>query len=107
MCRACYAVVVAADADQQRLRRAAGLDVQVVAMTASLSDAVALDPTPDVLIVHENAADPAASTHEGPAVVWIGADAPAWADQVLADDAALNDALPGAVVRALIARRSR
>lgn len=107
MCRACYAVVVASDADQQRLRRAAGLDVQVVAMTASLSDAVGLDPTPDVLIVHADAADPAASTQDGPAVVWIGADPPAWADQALADDAGLNDALPGAIVKALIARRSR
>ena len=107
MCRACYAVVVAADAEQQRLRRAAGLDVQVVAMTASLADAVGLDPMPDVLIVHASAADPAAAAQDGAAVVWVGDDAPEWADLAIADDASLNDALPGACVKALIARRTR
>lgn len=105
MCRACYAVVVAPEAEQQRLRRAAGLEVQVIQTTTAFEAATAVEPTPDVLIVH--AASPLASASAGPAVVWIGEHAPDWADVQVPDDEALADALPGAVVRALIERRKR
>jgi hypothetical protein len=107
MCRACYAVVVGPEAEQQRLRRAAGLDVQVVAMTASFTDALTMDPAPDVLIVHAGSPLQPPGEPAGPAIVWVGSDAPGWVDHAAPDDEALGDALPGAIVKALVARRSR
>lgn len=106
MCRAVHAVVVAPQADQQRIRRAAGLDVQVVAMTESLTEALAFDPAPDVVIVLGEPVD-APEAAPAPAVVVVGAEPVAWADHTVADDAALNDTLPSAVTKALIARRNR
>ena len=105
MCRACYAVVIAAEPEQQRLRRAAGLEVQVLATGTSFDAAKGIDPAPDVVIVHATAPEPPAERDA--AIVWVGDAAPEWADVSVPDDPALPDALPGAVVRALIARRSR
>lgn len=105
MCRACHAIVVAGSDAHNRLRRAAGLEVQVVALTTSFAEASAMDPAPDVLIVHADAADLEQAPE--PAVVWVGADPPDWVDASVPDDDGLNDALPGAVVRALIQRRKR
>lgn len=105
MCRAVYAVVIAAEEAVARLRRAAGLEVQIVGVAGTLDAPMPDGVEPDVLIVHDSA--DAASPPPGPAVVWVGEAAPGWADHVLADDDGLAGALPGAITRALIARRSR
>lgn len=97
-------VIAAADA-QSRLRRAAGLEVQVIEMLESSEASLPTDPSPDVLIIH-----PAAGSNRpdsGAAVVWVSEDAPDWADASLPDDENLDDALPSAITKALIARRNR
>lgn len=105
MCRACYAVVVAPVEAQPRLRRAAGLDVQVVAMVTSFAEALTIDPPPDVIIVGDGVGD-APPPGMTAAIVVVGSAAIS-ADERIDDGEDLPDRLPGAVVRALIARRGR
>lgn len=96
------AAVIAPEGDQQRIRRAAGLEVQVSDLASSSSE---LDPSAsfDVLIIL-GAVEP---TTKEPALLAIGPDEPVWADHCIPDGDDLADRLPGAVVRALIERRKR
>lgn len=102
MCRACVAAVVAPEEDHPRIRRAAGLEVQVSDFATSPGE---LDPEGgfDVLIIM--GAEGPASTE--PALLAIASERPAWADHSIPDGEDLADRLPGAVVKALIERRKR
>lgn len=113
MCRAVWVVIAAPnEEDCRRLRRASGPDVQVVAMATAAAEALAALRTgpADALVVDgrlEGAAalvESAGNLGARPAVLWIGAGAPAAADHVLDPDGA-GDALASGITRALIARR--
>lgn len=102
MCRACAAAVLAPASEHARIRRAAGLEVQVVDLVEGpkdLNPAVALD----VIIVLGDT-DPGRT---GPALLAVNDAKPPWADLAIPDGQDLGERLPGAVVRALIARRGR
>ncbi len=110
MCRAVWVVVYAADLDSaKKLRRGAGAEVEVVAMTMSTDELTATIATTraDALIIDANATSAAQISgmlrSKDRGVVWVGEGAPdgtisvAWSD-------ALADELPGAITRALLAR---
>jgi DNA-binding NarL/FixJ family response regulator len=106
MCRAVWVIVVApTDEACKALRRAAGVEVQVVAMAATAAEARALlDSTPADAVVMDAGTPGARDFDPGErGFVWVGDDAPARAHaQVATPDA---DELPSAITRALIARR--
>jgi hypothetical protein len=102
MCRACVAAIVAPEEDHQRIRRAAGLEVQVSDLVTSPSE---LDPEGDFDVIIIKGTEAPAVT--GPALLSIGPEQPAWADNSIPDGEDLADRLPGAVVKALIERRKR
>jgi hypothetical protein len=77
-----------------------------MAMTESLAEASTIDPQPDVLIVASESGREEVTGLQA-AVVWVGSDPPAWAHQMVAPESNLDEAIPGAVVRALIERRKR
>ena len=93
------------------LRRAAGPDAQVVAMTTSGEEALALlSSTPsDVIVVDANldgAGDLISSLREKAptaALVWVGEDPP---EQAHASVPEPTDALEGAITRGLLAARA-
>jgi NADPH:quinone reductase-like Zn-dependent oxidoreductase len=110
MCRAIWAIIYAADNDAaKKLRRAAGAEVDVVAMATTTDELTATIATTraDILIVDAGApsADKIATMvrSKDRGVVWVGDGAPggtlvaAWDDQ-------LADTLPSAITRALLAR---
>ena len=115
MCRAIWAIAIGPDEDAcGRIRRAAGADVQVIAM-ATTPDRVSelLSDTPiDVALI--DAATPDAygivrtlrRSYPKVAVVWIGAEPPETSHAQIASEEADVDHLPGVVTRALIARKS-
>jgi len=114
MCRAIWAVVIGAtDEACKRLRRAAGPDTQIVAMTSSVDEALSVAATGQVDVVILDGTAPNASTAidavreqvAGVAIVWIGDNAPEGIDRSLPWEFVSDDTLPGAITAALIARR--
>ena len=114
MCRAIWALAIGPDEDAcNRLRRAAGAEVQVIAMATTLSRATELigDSAIDVALIDATTPDAYGivrslrRSHPKVAVVWIGQGAPDTAHtQVAAGDADV-DHLPGAITKALIAKK--
>jgi DNA-binding NarL/FixJ family response regulator len=115
MCRAIWALAIGPD-DQAcaRLRRAAGADVQVVAMAttpARIEELIGETPI-DVAIVDAETPDSYGivsrlrRSHPKIAVVWVGDEPPDTAHDSVARTAVDADHLPSAVTRALIARKS-
>lgn len=107
MCRAIWVVVVAPSEEAcKRIRRAAGADVQVVAIVGSVADLDGLAETPaDVVVIQgmPDAVEAARARWPDAAIVWVGEAAPEGLHAVGPDG--LEDALPGAINAALIARR--
>lgn len=115
MCRALWVLILGSSDEACRaLRRAAGAEAQVVAMTADATQApeLAVSSNADAIVVDARAPDAQAAVIEvrarAPegAIVWIGDGAPESVDHALGWTDDLGDALPGAITRALIARRS-
>jgi DNA-binding NarL/FixJ family response regulator len=114
MCRAIWVVVIgASDEACKQLRRAAGPDTQIVALTTSLDEAlsVAASGQVDVVVLDGTAPDASAAIQAlrkqlmTAAIVWIGDNAPDGVDRALPWEATSIDTLPGAITAALIARR--
>jgi len=112
MCRAVWVIIYAPEGESvTRLRRAAGLEVQVVGVARTSDELTALIATTraDVLVVDGRAPHAStiatASLSRERGVVWVGDDAPQGVEMIGAD--ALADSLPGAITRALIARTKR
>ncbi|HEX9713734.1 MAG TPA: hypothetical protein VGB52_14415 [Actinomycetota bacterium] len=99
---------MAADVESAaRLRRAAGLEVQVMDVVEGTGG---LPAGPFDVIILDGAAAGAReavpafrAAAPDAAIVWVGADPPDDVHQAVPDDG-LNDALPGAIVKALLAR---
>jgi DNA-binding NtrC family response regulator len=115
MCRAIWALAIGPDEDAcARIRRAAGADVQVIAMATTLDRARELiaDTELDVAIIDARTTDAYGivtqlrRSHPKVAIVWIGEEPPETAHASLEQDAADGDTVPGAVTKALIARKS-
>jgi hypothetical protein len=115
MCRAIWALAIGPDEDAcSRIRRAAGADVQVIAMATTLERARELigDTELDVAII--DAATPDAygivtrlrRSHPKVAVVWIGREPPDTAHASLMHDETDGERVPSAVTKALIARKN-
>lgn len=114
MCRAIWALAIGPDEDAcGRIRRAAGAEVQVIAMATTLDRARELigDTQLDVAIVDATTPDAYGIVtklrrlHPKVGVVWIGKEAPDIAHAAV-DPAELDaDHVPSAVTRALLARR--
>jgi hypothetical protein len=114
MCRAIWVVVIgASDEACKKLRRAAGPDTQIVAMTTNIEEALSVASTGqiDVVILDGDTADASsaiAAVREqvaAAAIVWIGDNPPDGVDRTLAWEVTSEDTLPGAITAALIARR--
>ncbi len=115
MCRAIWALAIGPDEDAcNRIRRAAGPEVQVIAMATTLTRAQELigDSALDVALIDATTSDAYGivrtlrRAHPKVAVVWIGASPPDTAHTHVEADEADIDHVPGAVTRALIARRA-
>jgi DNA-binding NarL/FixJ family response regulator len=115
MCRAIWALAIGPDeAACGNIRRAAGADVQVIAMATTIARAQELigDTELDVAIVDAKTPDAYGivkrlrRAHPKVAVVWIGDDPPETAHSSLAHDEADGERVPSAVTRALIARKT-
>jgi hypothetical protein len=113
MCRAIWALAIGPDEEAcSRIRRAAGADVQVIAMATTLARATELigDSQLDVAIIDGLTPDAYGivtslrRSHPKVAVVWIGDAPPDTAHAWVAADTADGETVPGAVTRALIAR---
>lgn len=114
MCRAIWAIAIGPDEEAcGRLRRAAGADVQVVAMATAaprVSEIIA-ETNIDVAILDASTADAYGivrtlrRSHPRVAVVWVGDDAPETVHATVHPSEADGDHVPSAVTRALIARR--
>lgn len=110
MCRAVWALAVGPDEDAcKALRRAAGPDVQVVAMAPSLERVLEIlgEIQVDVALVDCRTPDAygiaSALARRPVAIVWVGPDAPGNAHA--SADASAQD-LSGVVTKALLGRRS-
>ena len=115
MCRAIWALAIGPDEEAcGRLRRAAGADVQVIAMATDLARAQELigDSVIDVALIDATTPDAYGivrtlrRAHPKVAVVWVGESPPDTAHSQIPADEADADHLPGAVTRALISMRS-
>lgn len=115
MCRAIWALAIGPDEDAcGRIRRAAGADVQVIAMATTLARAIELigDSAIDVALIDATTPDAYGivgslrRSHPKVAVVWIGESPPETAHASVGPKENDADHLPGAVTRALIARRT-
>jgi DNA-binding NarL/FixJ family response regulator len=115
MCRAIWALAIGPDeAACAQIRRAAGADVQVIAMATTLTRAEELigDTELDVAIVDATTPDAYGivknlrRSHPKVAVVWIGDSPPETAHAVLPRDGVDGERVPSAVTRALIARKN-
>lgn len=115
MCRAVWVLVAGSSEEScKRLRRAAGIEVQVVGMTQSVEEAPSLidSSTPDVVVIEGSMPGAVALAEDlraraaGTAVLWVGGDAPGAAHHAVPADADWEEALPGAITKALIARNS-
>ena len=114
MCRAIWALAIGPDeAACGRIRRAAGADVQVIAMATTLTRARELIGESELDVAVVDATTPDAygivtnlrRQHPKVAIVWIGDEPPEIAHASLPHDEADGDHVPGAITRALIARR--
>jgi hypothetical protein len=114
MCRAIWALAIGPDEDAcGRIRRAAGADVQVIAMATNLTRAQELigDSPIDVALIDASTPDAYGivgalrRAHPKVAIVWIGESPPDTAHTQIAHREADLDHLPGAITRALIARK--
>jgi CMP-2-keto-3-deoxyoctulosonic acid synthetase len=112
MCRAIWVLIYAGDPETgKRIRRAAGADVQVVGMAIDTDELTQLIATTkaDVILVASGAPRareivPTVASADR-AVVWIGGDAPPEIAFAVEDRDAMEDSLPGAITKALIARK--
>lgn len=109
MCRAVWVILVAPPDVAPRLRRAVGAEAQVVDVAETV-DALAQIQA-DVVIVDAGVVGAAAGVgrvraQTRSAIVWIGEDPPDAAHHAVAYDEDLEDALPGAITKALIARNA-
>jgi len=102
-------VFLAAPTDEEckKLRRACGAEAQVVAMSLSPSVEELKATNADVAVLGAFDSFAVAARDSGAAVVWVGHAAPEGAHASVADDESLTDALPSAITKALIARRTR
>jgi hypothetical protein len=114
MCRAIWALAVGPDEDAcGRIRRAAGADVQVVAMATTLPRVSELvtETNIDVAMIDATTQDAYGIVrtlrrqHPRVAVVWIGDGPPETVHASVEKSQADVDHLPSAVTRALISRR--
>lgn len=112
MCRAVWLLIAAVDDHAcKRLRRAAGAEVQVIAMETSAEAALGVPgDNLDAAVVDarlDGAGNLASAlTARGVAVVVVREPGSLDGDGVFVDwDGEIDDALPGAITRALIARR--
>jgi hypothetical protein len=115
MCRAIWALAIGPDEDAcARIRRAAGADVQVIAMATTLSRAQEIigESEVDVAIIDATTTDAYGivtylrRSHPKVSVVWIGKEPPETVHSSLGVEEADGEHLPGAVTRALIARKN-
>jgi DNA-binding NtrC family response regulator len=115
MCRAIWALAIGPDEDScGRLRRAAGADVQVIAMATNLARAKELigDTELDVAIVDATTPDAYGivkdlrRSHPKVSIVWVGDSPPETAHSALTLGDMNGDTLPSAVTKALIARKN-
>ncbi len=112
MCRAVWVILVGASEEAcRRLRRAAGIEAQVVAMATEVGTELDGRTPADVVIVDAAAAGSerapaviAAGLPEA-AIVWVGDQAPEQVHGSIPWNT-VDDALPGAITRSLIARRT-
>jgi hypothetical protein len=114
MCRAIWALAIGPDEDScNRLRRAAGADVQVIAMATTLARTTELigDSSIDVALIDATTPDAYGivrllrRSHPKVAVVWIGEDGPETAHTQVPTAQVDVDHLPGAITKALIAKK--
>ena len=114
MCRAIWALAIGPDEEAcGKIRRAAGADVQVIAMATTLARARELIGESELDVAIIDAATPDGygivtnlrRLHPKVAIVWIGAEPPETAHASIARDETDDDHLPGAVTKALIARK--
>jgi len=110
MCRAIWVAILAATTDQAaRLRRAAGPDAQVILLATGAEEILGEQTTMDVVIVDGSRPDAAAfsarlrETRPEVAILVVGGDDQEAGHHVIPWES-LEDALPGAITRALIAR---
>ena len=112
MCRAVWVIVVGGSEEAcRRLRRAAGIEVQVVAMATAVGAELDGRTPADVVIVDaaaegsEEAPALIATGLPGAAIVWAGEHAP---EQVHGSVPwnQVDEVLPSAITKALIARRA-
>ena len=116
MCRAVWVIVAASsEEDGKRLRKAVGLDCQVVAMTIGSDDllhAIATGTKADAIVIDGRMGNGeqlvAALRERAPqiATVWVGEGTPGGAHHAIALNEQIDDTLPGAITKALIARRA-
>ena len=115
MCRAIWALAIGPDEDAcSRIRRAAGADIQVIAMATTLERARELigDTELDVAIIDAGTPDAYGivthlrRSHPKVAVVWIGESPPDTAHASLRHAEVDGDRVPSAVTKALIARKN-
>ena len=108
MCRAVWVYVAAATDDEcKKLRRACGAEAQVVGMSTEANASDVEASKADVVVLGEGLDALAAPARElGKAVVWVGTGTPEAAHDSVPNDEMLGDALPSAITKALIARRS-
>ena len=114
MCRAIWAIAIGPDEEAcARIRRAAGADVQVVAMATTLAGMREMIGDAEIDVAILDGATPDAygivttlrRQHPRVAVLWIGDDAPEVVHASVQASEADGDHLPSAVTRALLARR--
>lgn len=115
MCRAIWVLAIGPDEDAcSRIRRAAGADVQVIAMATNLDRARELigDTELDVAIIDARTPDAYGIVtklrrlHPKVAVVWIGEEPPDTAHASVRSSDLDGDHVPSAVTKALIAHRN-
>jgi DNA-binding NarL/FixJ family response regulator len=115
MCRTIWALAIGPDEDAcGRIRRAAGADVQVLAMATNLARARELigDTELDVAIIDASTPDAYGIVtklrrlHPKVAVVWIGDSPPEIVHSSVGVAQLDGDHVPSAVTKALLARRN-
>ena len=115
MCRAIWAVAIGPDEEScGRIRRAAGADVQVIAMATTLARTQEIigESEVDVAIVDATTADAYGivtylrRSRPKVSVVWIGQEPPETVHASIGREEAEGDGLPSAITRALIARKN-
>lgn len=114
MCRAIWALAIGPNEEAcGRLRRAAGAEVQVIAMATTLARATELigDSAIDVALIDATTPDAYGivrtlrRSHPKVAIVWIGDEPPETAHTQISHDKADVDHLPSAITKALIAKK--